>query len=274
MSNDNEATQAQPPSPTARPRRSSIAELFRPDQSSASATRTSSLSTAMAQAQQQSRTRRLSITALGLSGSPTRNQPASPFGSIRDRGISISESSAGGFDDSESAIAEDGEPGNAGNNGLGTMGRRMSAGAKAYSEGMRRSSGANSASGTSPVTSGASANAASKASGSPPSASKSRCESFFLRSLRIHTDLWRLVAEGFNFGDTFRTRAERGSISGSLPSAGPAGSGFGSAHMRKPSQAESQPQVASIPTAPRPVQQPKKPDHFQERILKGDFYMD
>lgn len=68
-----------------------------------------------------------------------------------------------------------------------------------------------------------------------------------------------------------RTRAERASIS----AAGGAGAMMGMAgvgHSRSKSQAMAEPQTAK---PAQPVKTPPKaPDHFQERILKGDFYMD
>lgn len=71
-------------------------------------------------------------------------------------------------------------------------------------------------------------------------------------------------AEGFNWADNMRSRAERGSISG-LSASPPTG---GWTHSRSKSIA-----VMDTPVRdnPKPV---KVPDQFQERILKGDFYLD
>lgn len=65
---------------------------------------------------------------------------------------------------------------------------------------------------------------------------------------------------GLDIAEKMRTRAERGSIS--------AGPGMQPTHQRAKSVAVMEP--------PRdmPAAQPKRPDAFQERILKGDFYMD
>ncbi|KAG9610122.1 hypothetical protein KCU77_g17471, partial [Aureobasidium melanogenum] len=70
--------------------------------------------------------------------------------------------------------------------------------------------------------------------------------------------------EGFNWADNMRSRAERGSISGM--SASPPTGGW--THARSKSIA-----VMDTPVRdnPKPV---NVPDQFQERILKGDFYMD
>jgi hypothetical protein len=71
-----------------------------------------------------------------------------------------------------------------------------------------------------------------------------------------------LTGEGYNFADNLRTRAERGSMSGPPPSMGPSG------HQRAKSVAIMEPPAREMP------RQPKVPDAMQERILKGDFYMD
>ncbi|KAL0468930.1 hypothetical protein QR685DRAFT_320213 [Neurospora intermedia] len=92
--------------------------------------------------------------------------------------------------------------------------------------------------------------------------------------------------QGFNWSEQLRSRAEstvsgqRHSISSTSGLSGsPPGAGF-----RRPSPPVSIPQhdraksVSEMPAPPaqapkaRPV--PQKPDPFQERILKGDFYMD
>jgi hypothetical protein len=71
-----------------------------------------------------------------------------------------------------------------------------------------------------------------------------------------------LTGEGYNFADNLRSRAERGSMSGPPPSLGVHG------HQRAKSVAIMEPPTREMP------RQPKVPDAMQERILKGDFYMD
>jgi len=71
--------------------------------------------------------------------------------------------------------------------------------------------------------------------------------------------------EGYNFAENLRSRAERGSISG--PPSGIFGPN-GTSHQRAKSVATMEPPAREIP------KQPKVPDAMQERILKGDFYMD
>jgi len=70
--------------------------------------------------------------------------------------------------------------------------------------------------------------------------------------------------EGFDFAENLRARAERTSVSG--PGIPPAGMQI--AHQRAKSVA--------TPEAPKPEMRKQRPvpDAFQERILKGDFYMD
>ncbi|CAI6341735.1 unnamed protein product [Periconia digitata] len=68
--------------------------------------------------------------------------------------------------------------------------------------------------------------------------------------------------EGYNFAENMRNRAERNSMSGTHPMHRP------ETHARAKSVAIMEPPVQEMP------KQPKVPDAMQERILKGDFYMD
>ncbi|KAK5187986.1 hypothetical protein LTR16_009015 [Cryomyces antarcticus] len=68
--------------------------------------------------------------------------------------------------------------------------------------------------------------------------------------------------EGFNWSENLRNRAERSSIAG--VSTGPSPP----SHQRAKSVAVMEPPVREMPKVAN------VPDHFQERILKGDFYMD
>lgn len=68
---------------------------------------------------------------------------------------------------------------------------------------------------------------------------------------------------GYNWADNFRNRAERSASITSM-----SGSPGGAPHVRAKSVAAMQPPpVSEVPKV-------NVPDHFQERILKGDFYMD
>lgn len=69
--------------------------------------------------------------------------------------------------------------------------------------------------------------------------------------------------EGYSFAENLRTRAERVSMSGAKPMQPQP-----PPHQRAKSVAIMEPPVREMP------KQPKVPDAMQERILKGDFYMD
>ena len=89
--------------------------------------------------------------------------------------------------------------------------------------------------------------------------------SFSIQTKKVADVTVRFVGEGFNFGEQLMSRAQRSSsITTALnPSlAAPQG------HQRAASAAAIEPPVKQPPKSPR------APDHFQERILKGDFYMD
>lgn len=105
------------------------------------------------------------------------------------------------------------------------------------------------------------------ASSSNPATPFARRLSFGARALRdvrqSNASVGNPNGEGYNFAENLRSRAERGSVSGPPPATNPAGT----AHQRAKSVAIVEP----------PVQMPKQqqvPDAMQERILKGDFYMD
>ncbi|TLD25076.1 hypothetical protein PspLS_05557 [Pyricularia sp. CBS 133598] len=89
----------------------------------------------------------------------------------------------------------------------------------------------------------------------------------------------RPTDQGFNWSEQFRSRAES-TVTGSRPqfsfgsSAGtspPRPGGVGPQHDRAKSISEMPAPPAQTPQA---RSEPRKPDAFQERILKGDFYMD
>lgn len=89
--------------------------------------------------------------------------------------------------------------------------------------------------------------------------------------------------QGFNWSEQLRSRAESTVASGSRPSFS-FGSGLGGSPPRAgPHPAPTSPhhdRAKSVSDMPAPPAQapraraPQKPDPFQERILKGDFYMD
>ncbi|CAF9938036.1 hypothetical protein IMSHALPRED_000638 [Imshaugia aleurites] len=72
--------------------------------------------------------------------------------------------------------------------------------------------------------------------------------------------------EGFNWPEQIKNRAER---SASINSQAPPAPATGlSNHQKAASVAATEQPIKEMPKSP------KQPDHFQERILKGDFYMD
>jgi hypothetical protein len=78
-------------------------------------------------------------------------------------------------------------------------------------------------------------------------------------------------SEGFNWSDNFRSRAERtASIAGGAGLAGPPPPPAYLQQSRAKSVATMEPPATAMPKPKEQV----RPDHFQERILKGDFYMD
>jgi len=88
--------------------------------------------------------------------------------------------------------------------------------------------------------------------------------------------------QGFNWSDQLRSRAE--SVTSGSRASFSFGSGFGGSpprgSMSVPSAIPHHDRAKSVSDMPAPPAQtprarvPQKPDHFQERILKGDFYMD
>jgi hypothetical protein len=106
------------------------------------------------------------------------------------------------------------------------------------------------------------------APGSNPATPFARRVSFGARALRDvrqgsgSVSVGSPNGEGYNFAENLRSRAERGSVSGPPPVFHNGG------HQRAKSVAVMEPPVREMP------KQPKAPDAMQERILKGDFYMD
>ena len=306
MADEPTSTSQSPP----RTRRSSFAgatfaDLFGTARSSASAPRAVP-STANADNQQgqypgpitnaaaQAQRRRMSLTTLGLSGSPTAT---SPFGSYRGRGESVGSVNSGSIDESavEDDFAKDQSTPNT------PFARRMSFGARAMRDIRSGGSGGGGVDGSPPQNGRSipppapSSQHARQASTSVPStgtisardgkgrglsslpsnksslpASSSRT-SFSIPFSNRRLTIASATGEGFNWSENLRSRAERTSI------AGPSGSGgvglpLGAQnHSRAKSIATMEPPVREMPQQPRAA---KKPDHFQERILKGDFYMD
>ncbi|KAI9808284.1 MAG: hypothetical protein M1825_004741 [Sarcosagium campestre] len=183
--------------------------------------------------------RRLSVSTLGLSGSsPTQTSPFGPTGASRRE--STSSSNSGGIID-ESAIEEEGPEGASTGSIQSTpttpFARRMSFGARALRD--VRSGGGSAQAGNGRATS-------STSKSSPPSAARAR-------------------GEGFNWSENLRSRAERtSSVSGTGAAAAVA------SHQRSATTSSMPPPAQEVPAK----QASRVPDAMQERILKGDFYMD
>ncbi|KAK1701930.1 hypothetical protein BDP67DRAFT_377943, partial [Colletotrichum lupini] len=217
--------------------------------------------------------RRLSVTTgLGLTGtSPTG---ASAFNSLR-RG-SLSTNSNDSID--ENAIDEEEIPPNARTAPATPFTRRMSFGAQAMRT-MRNGGG-------SP---GSNGNDLPSASATPvpstPAALDRRGSVHSPRGLgsqRSSSDVFSRPDQGFNWSEQLRSRAESSvqgprasfSFGSGLSSSPPRGPGNGVAHDRQKSVSEMPaPPAQAAAMKPKAPERPK-PDAFQERILKGDFYMD
>ncbi|KAI9814747.1 MAG: hypothetical protein M1827_003013 [Pycnora praestabilis] len=209
-----------------------------------------SIYVAAANAQSQTRRRGSISMSLGLTGnSPTQT---SPFSNGRSRGESVSSSVSGSTGMDENAI-EEGDA--VSSSPHSPFARRMSFGARALRD-VRGASGnpngrASSTMASSPTTKGR---------------GLSSSTSIFLPSEDKSNKPMRQLGEGFNWSESLRSRAERTS-SVNVPAH--AGSAIAQSHHQR---------ATSIATMEPPVQEmpktPKAPDPFQERILKGDFYMD
>ncbi|KAF4458651.1 hypothetical protein FALBO_14606 [Fusarium albosuccineum] len=237
--------------------------------------------------------RRLSVTTLGLSGtSPTTNN--SSF--IRRGSMSTNSNNSDSID--ENAIEDDDMLyGTAKTAPTTPFVRRMSFGTSNMRNIRPNGSPGNGNSPSSPPSSqtGRSAHGGRKASlaglpaqGSSISAAlssagrRSSIASFPQASNtkypRATSDNPRPDQQGFNWSEQLRSRAES-SVTGARPSFSFASSSpprNNSIHDRAKSVSEMpQPpvQAASVKQQPKQPERPK-PDAFQERILKGDFYMD
>jgi len=210
--------------------------------------------------------RRMSISTLGLSGSPTQT---APFAGLRARQDSYSTTGSGspGTSVDESAIEEGDNPNNTPTT---PFARRMSFGAKALRD-VRAGSGNFNGRASVPFTNlanPASTSASPLTKGARGLSSSPEGEGESSSSKQGSNMLPRRVGEGFNWSDQLRSRAQRSSsINSGSPPAAPTAAPRAE-HQRAASVAAMEPPAKEIPRAP------KVPDAFQERILKGDFYMD
>lgn len=263
MSNDQSSPINVPQSET-RPRRASIADLFTKQQPTAS-------NSARQASPQQANQRRLSITTLGLSGSPTQT---SAFGNQHFRRGSMSSSFGSSAPTPEDAVADDPESSSPGTTPSSPWTRRVSFGAQALRDARAGSIGNGRypplASGSASVSGPSSSMAGVRRS--PPLASTTTTPATNTRSSAStsspqneKSNPSRRLGEGFNWSEALRSRAERApSISG--PAQSPSTSRHHE-HQRAASIASMEQPVREIPKQPKQ----NKPDFFQEKILRGDF---
>ncbi|KAI9781963.1 MAG: hypothetical protein M1839_005556 [Geoglossum umbratile] len=262
MSNENES----PPSPTSASHRrrasfspgQTFSELF--VRAPAAGTNTTSaypgpITSAAATAQAQNR-RRMSLTTLGLSGSPTQT---SPFRARRESNTSVGSTSSMGTANLDENVIEEGDA--AGPPPTSPFVRRMSFGARALRD--VRAGNGNAANGRASTL--VSSPTSSKGRGLSSSTDASASTSKTTRSPRMKSDMSsRRSGEGFNWSEQLRSRAESTVEKSSTAAANAAAN----TRQRAPSTTSMPAPANTIPPASR------VPDHFQERILKGDFYMD
>ncbi|KAH6854185.1 hypothetical protein B0I37DRAFT_23805 [Chaetomium sp. MPI-CAGE-AT-0009] len=223
--------------------------------------------------------RRLSVTTLGLSGTSPTASALLRRGSLSTSSDSIDENA---IEDEDSTRTTPVTP----------FARRMSFGTAQAMRGSR--SATTGTNGRQPP----SIRRSSTVRGSPPTPplpssgvgnytwGKISSQASTANQSRTGSDLYSPSArsdQGFNWSDQLRSRAESTVASGSRPSFS-FGSGLSASPPRAgPPPAPSVPhhnRAKSVSDMPAPPAQPpkprapQKPDAFQERILKGDFYMD
>ena len=231
--------------------------------------------------------RRMSITTLGLSGSPTQT---SPFANRAARQGSLSSSVGSGSPMFEEAVMEEGESENVPpmNTPASPFARRVSFGAQALRD-VRSGSGSANGRYTTPLATSSSAaknRKPSSASTIPESSTAAATSAPVASTYKTYPQneksnpSWRQTGEGFNWTEALRTRAERASsVSGFSPSSPQAQhASTVSGNAAATSQSHHHQRAASVATMEQPVRempkQPKqqqKPDFFQEKILKADF---
>lgn len=253
MSNGRPSEPISVPESDTRPRRGSIADLFSKRDSSAN-----QASANQASANQANQQRRLSITTLGLSGSPTQ---ASTFGNRGIRRGSLS--SSWGSAPNEDAVAEDAEGSPPGATPNSPFARRVSFGAQALREARTGSTGNGRYPPGSSSTAGARPPPSTAASSSKPRSPASTSTT----PQDERSNASRRLGEGFNWSEALRSRAERAPSIGGPVSPQSHSATRQPGHQRAASIASMEQPVREIPKQPKQ----NKPDFFQEKILRGDF---
>lgn len=271
MSNDRSTSPISVPPSSTHQRRGSLSGLSFADflsksgnQRGSTSNQSSFITNAAANAQTNPQ-RRLSITTLGLSGSPTQT---SPFGGARPFRRGSLSSSIGS--NAEEAVAEDNENTSPQATPSSPFARRVSFGAHALRDARsgsigngRYPSSASSMSGPRRSASVASPPTAYNPTRSPPASSSK------FMSQNERSDLsWRNPGEGFNWTEALRSRAERAPSISNGSSSAPQSAGAGQGHhQRSTSIASMEQPTREIPSRAKQ----NKPDFFQEKILRGDF---
>lgn len=217
-----------------------------------------------AAAHQANQKRRMSIASVGLGASPTSGSPFTP----RNRQDSFS---SNGSAPAESAIDDTGDQ--AAPLGSSPTYRRLSFGSRAMGQmsggitnGRSQSISDTSPSSTSPSRSRVLSSKLGETTEEDHQA-PSPSSSSTLPPSKLSNPFNRTTGEssGFNWSNEMRNRAQRSS---SITS--PTGTLSASLFPQKPATIAPAPVPPPSPTVKRQT----PPDHFQERILKGDFYMD
>ncbi|TVY28896.1 hypothetical protein LHYA1_G001685 [Lachnellula hyalina] len=279
-----------PPAEGPRQRRSSVTQqtlnnLFGGRSNSTSGAPTAALPGPITIAVAQDQRRRMSISTLGLSGtSPTQQLPMGA------RRSSISTAGSDSID--ENAI--DDEDGPARSNPNTPFARRMSFGTQALrraqpggspgtgTNGTKRSSSYTTAPALPTIPSGPRSSRSGSGNGggtTPPQVQNQPYQASTQSKPRTASDLSVSARPGegggFNWSEQLRSRAESSVSQSQRPSfSNPTSAAKQPAQERQKSVSEmpAPPSVVPAQTPPKPAR--KQPDAFQERILKGDFYMD
>ncbi|KAJ5816920.1 hypothetical protein N7447_009153 [Penicillium robsamsonii] len=244
MSNDR-TSPISVPNAENRPRRGSIADIFsRPSNPSNTQATT-----------QPSNQRRLSITTLGLSGSPTQT---SAFGGNRNFRRGSLSSSMGSNVPAEDTLEDEQGTGTSPNS---QFGRRVSFGAQALRDARAGSLG----NGRNYPPPSAVGPRRSPPAGSALAATRSSASTSTSPLDERSNASRRPLGEGFNWSEALRSRAERApSIGGPVSPQAAQRSGH---HQRAASIASMEQPSREMPRQPKQ----NKPDFFQEKILRGDF---
>jgi hypothetical protein len=272
-SNTNNNGNTTPPN-EGRPRRGSItAQTFTSlfNRSNSTSGGPSGLPGPIATAAAQDQRRRMSISTLGLSGtSPSQPSPF-PFPNRRS-----SVSTAGSESIDESAI--DDEEGPNRSNPNAPFARRMSFGAQALRT-VRTGNGSPGSSGRAPSYTTSPLPPIPAGSRGGNTQSQQASTQSMPRTPSDYTSSARPGDGVFNWSEQLRSRAESSVSQSQRPSLSTSPSNRHTFNIPTHERAKSVSEMPAPPTSAIPPAQPPKParrqpDAFQERILKGDFYMD